>query len=550
MARRVAAVCLLAAGTACADPKPALTVMVPMSDGVRLATDVYLPDGDGPWPVRLVRTPYGRVRYNREYGSQAARGYAMVLQDMRGRFDSGGKDIAFVGSGWGGHQDGVDTVKWILDQPWCDGLVGTEGASAMGITQYLLAPACPPALQAQYLLVAAPSLYHHAAYVGGALRASLVVGWLTDAGFDPDNIWLTTGHPFYDRHWAEYDSIARVDKVRVPGVHFGGWYDVFCQGTIDGFVSRNNHGGPGARGTQKLIIGPWAHGGPQRDRNDGRRGRPLGELRFPVNALSIPHACGGSEWFGYYLKSEETGIEQVPAVQYYTMGAIEEPGAPGNEWHSADNWPVPSEATSFYLHPDGSLSRERPGSPEGAVGYDYNPLDPVPTRGGCLLVLPPGPYDQRDLEQRADVITFTTPPLETPIEVTGNITARLLITSNRRDTDFAVKLCDVYPDGRSMNIADGLARARCRDGFDRLALLEPDTPTLIEVDLWSTSIVFNRGHRIRVSVTSSNYPRFDVNVNTGWPGWPMGPVLTARNNVLCNREHASGIILPVVGHDG
>jgi len=170
----------------------------------------------------------------------------------------------------------------------------------------------------------------------------------------------------------------------------------------------------------------------------------------------------------------------------------------------------------------------------------------VPTRGGCLLVLTAGSFDQQDLEQRPDVITFTTGPLTEPIEVTGRLTARLVITSDRVDTDFAVKLTDVYPDGRSMNVADGLARCRSRKGFDHLAVLTPGEPTPIEVDLWSTSIVFNKGHRIRVAVSSSNYPRFDVNVNTGWPGWPMGPVLPAHNQVLCSQSHASHIILPVI----
>ncbi len=536
------------AAPSAARPKPDRTVMVPMSDGTRLATDIYLPKTGGPrWPVRLVRTPYNRVIYDGEYGSNADRGYVMVVQDMRGRFDSEGKDLAFVDCGWNENRDGVDTLKWIHAQPWCNGKVGTEGASAMGITQCMLAAADPPDLAAQYILVAAPSLYHHAAYVGGGLRASLVVGWLTDCGFHPDNVWVTAGHPFYDDHWRRLDSIARAERINAPAVHFGGWFDVFLQGTIDGFVARHNRGGPAARGSQKLIVGPWGHGGPHRDaRSPALKCRPVGEVTFPANALKTPFACGGNEWFDYWLKGVDTGIEQVPAVQYYTMGAIGEPGAPGNEWHTADNWPVLSVPTPFYLHPDGTLFRTKPENPDGAVAYDYNPLKPVPTRGGCLLTLKAGPFDQQDLEQRPDVITFTTATLTEPIEITGRLTARLVIVSDRADTDFTVELTDVYPDGRSMNVADGLARCRCRKGFDRLALLTPGEPAPIEVDLWSTSIVFNRGHRIRVAVSSSNYPRFDVNVNTGWPGWPMGPVLPARNRVLCNHAHASHVILPVV----
>lgn len=545
---RAGAVLLVVATAACAQPKADLTVMLPMSDGTRLATDVYLPESGGPgWPARLIRTPYGRVRYNHEYGRQASRGYAMVLQDMRGRFDSEGKDLAFLDCGWAHHRDGFETIEWIRRQPWCNGRIGTEGASAMGITQYLLAPTNPPGLTAQYILVGAPSLYHHAAYIGGALRASLVVGWLTGGGFDPDNVWVTAGHIFYDEHWKGLDSIARAEDVQVPAVHFAGWYDVFLQGNIDGFVSRHHAGGPGARDRQKLIIGPWAHGGPQRDRNaGGETARPVGQLRYPANSLQTPFACGGQQWFDFYLKGEPTGIENVPAVQYYTMGAVGEENAPGNVWQTAENWPVPSTPTPFYFHADGALSTVPPGNEDGAVAFDYDPRRPVPTRGGCLLILPAGPFDQRDLEQRPDVVTFTSEPLTEPIEVTGRLTANLVIVSDRVDTDFAVKLCDVYPDGRSMCVADGLARCRLRKGYDRLAPLTPGEPTPVEVDLWSTSMMFNRGHRIRVSVTSSNYPKYDVNVNTGWPAWPMGPVLRAHNRVLCDRVRQSHIVLPVV----
>jgi len=544
-----------AAASQAAEPKANLTTMVPMKDGTRLATDVYLPTTGGPqWPVRLVRTPYGRVNYNREYGAKAERGYAMVVQDMRGRFDSEGKDLAFIDCGWGHNQDGLDTVKWILAQSWCNGKIGTEGASAMGITQCMLAPTDPPGVVAQYIIVAAPSLYHHASYVSGALRAVLVDGWLTGGGFDPDNVWLTCLHPFSDGHWHDLNSIAQAPRIKLPAVHFGGWYDVFLQGTIDGFVSRHNDGGPGAKGKQKLIVGPWGHGGPKADSG---LPKPMGELTYPPNSLKTPFPCGGDAWFDFYLKGIDTGVEKVPAVQYYTMGAVGEEDAPGNEWQTADNWPVPAEPTPFYLHADRGLSRKAPETANGRQVFTYDPLDPAPTRGGCLLLswseygtkrkVTSGTYDQRDIEQRPDVITFTTEPLAESLEVTGRLTARLFVVSDRIDTDFAVKLTDVYPDGRSLNVADGLARCRYRKGFDRLTPLEPGQPAEIEVDLWSTSMVFNKGHRIRVAVTGSNYPRFDVNPNTGWPAWPMGPTLKAHNQVLCDKEHPSCIILPVAG---
>lgn len=534
---------LLVAGVAAVpargEPKPDATVMVPMEDGKLLATDVYLPRTGGPaWPVRLVRTPYGRRAYSQEYGRLAEQGYVMVLQDMRGRFESQGKDLAFLDCGWAAHPDGVTTVRWIHAQPWCNGKVGTEGASAMGITQCLMAPVVGDLVAAQYIAVAAPSLYHHAAYVGGAWRASLMVGWLNDGNFDPENFWMVALHPFYDGYWRDLDSIRRAPEIDIPAVHYGGWYDVFLQGTIDGFASRHNRGGPNARGSQKLIIGPWGHGGP--------KARPLGEVMFPENNLKLPIACGSAAWFDHYLKGIDNGVERAPAVQYYTMGALEEKGAPGNEWRSADNWPVPASDTSYYFQADGSMSTTRPPAAEGAVEYTYDPLDPVPTRGGCLLLLKPGVFDQRELEARPDVVTFTTEPLEAPLEVTGRLIARIELVCDRVDTDLAVKLTDVYPDGRSYNIADGLARCRLRAGLDRLALLTPGEPATVDVDLWSTSHIFNRGHRIRVAVTGSNYPRFDANPNTGWPAWPMCPMQPARHRILCARDRASQIILPIV----
>jgi hypothetical protein len=318
---------------------------------------------------------------------------------------------------------------------------------------------------------------------------------------------------------------------------------VFCQGTIDGFTSRQHRGGPGARGAQKLIMGPWAHGGPD--------GRPVGEFRFPRNARQFPPDSGSHPWFDHWLRGKDNGVDQLPAVQYYTMGAVGEDNAPGNVWRSADDWPVPCGETAYYLHADGTLSPDAPPAdhapaPAAAVAFDYNPLDPVPTLGGCLLLLPAGPFDQRGIEKRDVVLTFTTLPLAEPIGITGRVRAKLFITSDRVDTDFTVKLTDVYPDGRSMNVVDGIARCRYRAGFDRLAPLTPGEPAEVEVDLWSTSIIFNRDHRIRVAVSSSNYPRFDVNPNTGWPAWPLGPALPAHNTVLCGAQHPSRILLPVV----
>jgi predicted acyl esterase len=544
MVHRFVMVVWLCAFASCAIAQPpARTYRVAMRDGIRLATDVYLPVlGEGPWPTLLVRTPYNKDLYRNEYGSWASKGYAVVIQDMRGRFASEGTDLAFLDGGWNERQDGVDTLAWIAGQGWCDGKIGTLGASAMGITQNMLAGAAPKELTAQYLLVAAGNLYEHAAYTGGALRLALTATWLMGNRFDPANLWFTVLHPMYDSHWARVDGIAQAEHVNVPGVHFGGWYDCFVQGTIDTFVARQECGAPGARGTQKLIVGPWCHGGP----GSVEKPKKAGKFLFPENARSLPQAIGAEEWFDHYLKGEGPDVEAMAPVMYYTMGALDEPGAPGNMWRVERAWPPESESVAMFFQPDGTLAMEPPAERDASMTFTYDPRDPVPSLGGANLCIPCGAFDQRAIEAREDVLVFTSAPLDAPLEVTGRVTAALYVESDCPDTDFTAKLCDVYPDGRSMNICDGLMRMRHRNGFDRIDLLEPGEVVPVDVDLWSTSLVFNQGHRIRVEISSSNYPRFDVNPNTGWPAWPFCPVRVARNTVHCSGTHASFIELPVV----
>ncbi|UCD29148.1 MAG: CocE/NonD family hydrolase [Planctomycetota bacterium] len=524
-------------------PMLTITEMILMRDGLHLATDVYLPKkGQGPWPTLLVRTPYNKNLYNIEYGSLAARSYAVVVQDMRGRFGSEGVDLAFFDCGWGERQDGVDTIRWIVRQKWSNGKVGTLGASAMGITQNMLAGAAPENLVAQYILVAAGSLYHHGAYTDGAVRLEQTMGYLLDNAFDPMNIWLTILHPMYDEHWLRFDAIAEAGKANVPAVHYGGWYDAFLAGTVDTFMARQERGGPGARGRQKLIIGPWCHGGPGTEAKPKR----TGELLFPSNSRRLPHGLVGMKWFDHYLQGKANGAEKAPAAMYYTMGAIDEPGAPGNLWRMDDVWPPKADAIKFYLRADGLLSRKRSVKNEASQTFTFNPYNPVPTRGGGNLCIPSGIFDQRVIERRPDVLVFSSESLTKAIEVTGPVTSILFVSSNCPDTDFAVKLCDVYPAGQSMNVCDGLLRVRHRNGVDRLDLLKPGEIVSIRVDLVATSMIFNKGHRIRIHVTSSNYPRFDVNPNTGWPAWSFCPVQIAHNTIHCSASHASFIELPVV----
>jgi predicted acyl esterase len=511
------------------------THRVRMADGTHLATDVWRRPGAGPGPVLLLRTPYGR-RQNAP--PLLEEDWVVVVQDMRGRFDSEGDNLPFVGCGWGEHQDGVETVAWIRAQPFCDGRVATYGGSALGITQYLLAGAAPEGVVCQYVTVAAASLYHHAAYVGGALRKSQVEQWLEGNGFADEALRLYRAHPTYDAFWHDFDATRRFGQTTLPAVHLGGFFDTFAQGTVDAFVGRQVHGGAGARDTQFLVLGPWAHGGFR-----GRNGvGEVGALRFPD--AQVPEAWTAHAFFRRHLEGE--GEPPPHAVAYYVMGDAEARGAPGNVWRYADAWPPPHEEVSFHLHADGRLARDAVGTEaDGAVSWTFDPADPCPTQGGANLVLPAGPLDQRPVEGRPDVLVFTTEALEAPLEIAGSVRAVLFVSSDAVDTDLSVRISDVYPDGRSLLMAEGMLRLRYRGGFERPRPLEPGAVARVEIPCGPTSVAFAPGHRIRVAITSSNFPRFDVNPGTGRPGSPDGRRVIQRNRLHCSPTRPSHLRLPV-----
>lgn len=501
-------------------------------DGVRLATDVYLPSADGPFPVVLLRTPY-----NKEGGAGlgrdgASRGYAVVVQDTRGRFASGGENLPFHLDG----PDGEDTLAWVTRQPWCNGRVGTWGGSAGAITQFQLARTGSRPLDAQFLIVGAPNLYD-VVYTGGIFRKSLIEDWLKATRFASNALSIWESHPRYDGYWEVRDASRRYRRIGAASVHVGGWWDIFAQPTIDAFVGYQRHGGRGARGHQKLIMGPWTHGVLQ---------EKAGDLSFPGAKNPPGDTEDAWRWFDRWLAGKANGAEADPAVTYYVIGDTSDPGAPGNHWRTAEAWPpVAAQKTRYYLHPDRTLSAIRPES-NPPLAYDYDPAHPVPTVGGIQLTLPAGPKDQRAIESRPDVLVFTSEVLKEPLEVTGRIHARLWIASDAPDTDFFVRLCDVYPDGRSYNLCEGMLRARFREGLRRERRLEPGRPTPLEIDLWSTSVIFNRGHRLRVHVTSSSAPGFDPNPNTGEPFRSGTRTQVAHTRVFVGGKEASYVVLPVV----
>lgn len=513
------------------EPAVHSTVMLRMKDGVELATDLHIPAGEWKKPVVLGRTPYGRRNDGEQFNR---RGMVLVMQDSRGRFDSAGKNFPFVGCGWHTYSDGRETVDWILKQNWCNGKVGTFGGSALGITQMLTAPV-QPAVTAQYIEVAAACLYRHASYVGGAFRKSQVERWINDNKFDPEALAEMRSHPSFDEYWERYDSISRAADVKSPGLHVGGWFDTFGQGTIDGFTSRQYHGGEGARGRQKLVMGPWVHG---LDRESS-----VGEMMFP-NAKR-PALYSPEAWFDYWLFGAMNGVGDTPAVAYYVMGDLEDPSAPGNEWKYSDRWPIETDEGILFLNKDGNLSKSVPAKDDSDVVIKFDPATPCPTKGGCNLCIPAGPFDQSEIEKRPDVLVFSTEPLREPVEITGQVKAVLHVASTAQDTDISVRMTDVYPDGRSYLMAEGMLRLRYMKSFRKPERLEPGKMYEVTIDCWSTSIVFNRGHRIRIAITSSNYPRFDINPGTG-EVWTDGcRYVVQENRVFCNAKYPSHVILPV-----
>lgn len=504
--------------------KPDLTIMVPMRDGTELATDIYLPHHDAKnLPCILLRGPAGRHHYASAtiYAPLAKAGYVIAIQDTRAAADQAGKTLPFFSDGWHKYQDGYDAVEYMAKHPLTNGTVGTLGVSNMGITQVLMAPTAPPSLKCQYIGVAASSLYHHAIYPNGKLLKNLVEGWLSYHAKDPSVLAFVNERPNYDDLWAEFNALTNAHQVKVPAVHQGGWYDIFLQGTLDGFVARQENGDEGARGKQKLLIGPWLHMYPATTK--------LGEFDVPQNGLAPPIDLSPLSWFNHHLKGMPNKIDEAPAVTYYVMGPFDGSASSGNVWRTAHKWPVEHQKISFYLNCNHCLSENKNPSTTPPLTYKHDPNNLVPTVGGRNLFMDAGPMDQSPIEQREDVLVFTSLPLAEDLEVTGRLATKLLFTSDQNDTDVAVRLTDVYPDGRSILISDGISST---------GHITPnkDGKKEMEIDLWSTSFVFAKGHRIRLLVSGSNYPRYDKNETN-----PVG-----ATHYIHVGEQVSQVILPVV----
>lgn len=544
-----------------------------MRDGTVLYADVYRPGGDGPWPVLLHRTPYGKrlpqTGLMLDVMAAVSRGYMVVQQDTRGRFASKGQWQPWTFE----RSDGYDTVRWAAALPGSSGAVGMFGGSYTGSTQWSAASDAPPELRTIAPQVTWSDPNDGLFARGGAIELGLYVPWSLQTG--ADHIIGHCGDPgsaaaALATLFADYDQLAtrtywelpagrlpaitrnqvpdigiervlaepgtadactvagRHAGISLPTFHVGGWYDIFLQGTLDNYVAMAANGKPA-----RLLVGPWSHSS-----LNGLSGGQVGEVNFGL--VSCSRSIEGRtsladlmlQWYDHWLKEIDVGLADESPVKIFVMGA--------NVWRDEKEWP-PTRAvdTAWHLRAGRYLSQAAPQAGESPDRYAYDPADPVITRGGPLVMtpeFPAGPFDQRPTEVRPDVLVYSTEPLTSSIEVTGRVRMVLHAATDARSTDWVVRLCDVDVKGVSRNVTDGILRIHHPSG----------EPGEYEIDMWSTSIVFPAGHRIRVQVTSSNFPRWDRNLNTGEPPQVATAMKVANQAVYHDSARPSRIILPVI----
>lgn len=535
-------------------------VKIPMRDGVRLSANVFLPDAPGAFPTVFQRTPYGASGYP-DGAYWAQRGYAYLTQDCRGRFDSEGEFYPFVADA----DDGYDSLEWLVQQPWCNGRVGMYGLSYWGAVQWLLAPSGHPALQAISPSVIPGDFWRRGYWVNGAFSLALNALWLclevssrtSDLNLIPAydlekffstlplidldvqagrycQFWrdyLTHSGP--GDFWRRFSTEGQHAKMQAPAYLMTGWYDNYPGEAFRDYTALR---GLGKRA--KLLVGPWSH--------IISSGTQLGEVDFGADSQLDLRAIL-LRWYDALLKDADDGILAEPPITLYVMGA--------NAWRQEWEWPLArTRFTPYYLRAGGALSTEPPGREE-PDRYVYDPADPVWTLGGnhsicwgeAYHVIQPGPFDQRPVEARDDVLSYTTPPLAEDTEVTGPVEVVLHASSSAPDTDFVVRLIDVHPDGRAMNLTEGVMRARFRASiYQPEQLLEPGTVYEFRIDMPPTSNVFFAGHRIRLDVTSSCFPLWDRNPNTGHPQGMDAELQPAAQAIHHEAAWPSHVLLPLL----
>ncbi len=553
-------------------------VPTPMRDGVVLYADVYRPVGNGRYPVLVSRTPYSTERFPAAYEAGvyfSRRGYVYVFQDVRGRHESDGRWEPFRDD----ERDGYDTIEWAARQPWSNGKVGMQGGSYLGQNQWRAAQAAPASLVTIFPSVASTSIYHDWITLNGAWRLSFNFGWgpvrqesrimqnpgshtlpgLHAIHYDEvqRHLPLTTmqqvvgrrakfydewlANPDYNEYWKPLNVEETFAKVAVPVHTFGGWFDIFSQGTLRGYVGMSQKGPTERiRRGSNIVIGAWGHGSSQK----------TGDIDFGA-AAHVNELALQLRWYDYWLKGIDNGLAAEPPVKLFLMGR--------NEWVLENEYPLArtnyrplyfaSGGNANTDRGDGRLTWNKPGGSSAADRFRYDPNDPVPSVGGnncCGTPTPAGPRDQRTIEGRRDILVYTSDPLEQELEVTGPVKVVLHASSDAPDTDFVAKLVDVHPDGTSYNMAEGIVRARYRDSVAAPAPLTAGTVYRFEIDLVGTSVAFLKGHRIRVHVTSSHFPQFDRNPNTAAKFGTTKELRVAEQTVFHDAERPSHILLPVI----
>jgi putative CocE/NonD family hydrolase len=553
-----------------------------MRDGTVLHADIYRPRAAGEFPILLKRTPYDKHNDDAvDFGYKgAARGYVVINQDVRGRYTSDGEWYPFLYES----DDGYDTVEWAAALPYSDGRVGMYGGSYVGATQMLAAIAHPPHLKGICPVVTASNYHDGWTYQGGAFEQWFNQSWtsglaqdtlnrfvrshtnalngisklplsqyplfeLPRASSDADLLrslapyfldWLA--HPSDDEYWKRWSIENHYADIGVPSLTIAAWYDIFLGGSLRNYVGLKLHGRDNAaRLGQHLLVTIGGHAG---------SGRKIGDVDFGADAPFDEDETTLS-WYDFLFKNVANAFYRGKAVRLFIMGA--------NQWRDEEDWPlVRARNTKYFLHSDGKANSALgdgtlvTASPHSDTPdqYVYDPLNPAPTIGGPLCCdaehLAPGPHDQRKVEARSDVLVYSTPPLEQDMEVTGPVQLELFAKSSAVDTDFTAKLVDVGADGFAQNLTEGIVRARYRDAQDKMELMNPGQISKFTVDLWATANVFRKGHRLRLEVSSSNFPRFDKNLNTGDGAANGGKAVPATNTIYHDAEHPSALILPIV----
>jgi hypothetical protein len=537
-----------------------LGVQIPMRDGVRLSANVFLPSERGHFPAILERTPYGKGDgITPNYQAFVERGYAVVAQDVRGRYASEGVFDPLRQEA----VDGDDTLNWIARQPWSDGGIGMIGGSYRGIVQWKAATLGNPHLKAIFPVVSGWDDYLDRFYsTGGAMKLGNRLEWMAEnlkaPGYQPDfgkyvlHLPLRTcdvaatgrssdmfqdalNHPAFDAFWRSISTRDKIRNVKAPVFSVGGWYDNFVQSDLEAYAALRKAGGIG-----RILIGPWPHS--MSYKFDGVDFGP--DSQIPIRALQM-------EWFDRWLMGKDAPPMAGPPVKIFVMGS--------NRWREEREWPpAAARARSFYLGSGGRANTlagdgalvESPARRNAPDQFSFDPRDPAPTLGGAVCcnprVFPWGPFDQRPVERRKDVLVYTTKPLKEALEVVGPVKVTLYASTSARDTDFTAKLVDVLPNGYARNLTDGILRLRYRNSLEKPEPSSPGAIYRIAIDAGVTGNVFLKGHRIRVEVSSSNFPRFDRNPNTGGKIADETRLLKATQTVYHDRSHPSQLALMVM----